>query len=230
MDPISTRILLGTAGAGPSIVLPNIGDYWTEQGGYFVGTISHTANGVATHALITADRTLGAQGNGYTGSDLQCQASPVSLRGASSLYDGVANSNAYGSTSPAVNFCTALNIAGFTDWYLPAIMELEIAYFHLKPLATPNSTSYGTNDYSVPKRTSNYTSGNPGETSVQAFRRTTNPVGTQSFEAETNGGLHWSSTETSSTTGNRLDFGYGIVQNANKLNAEKVRAFRRIAL
>ena len=229
MDPTSMRILLGAANDA-GIVLPNIGDYWTEQGGYFVGTISHTANGVATHALITADRSLGAVGAGYGGSDSACQ-NPTSLRGASSLYDGVANSIAYGTTSQAVNFCTGLTIAGFSDWYLPAIMELDIAYFHLKPLAQNNAINVGINDYSVPKRTSNYTSGNPGETSVQAFRRTTNPAGAQSFEAETNGGVHWSSTEASATQGKRLDFTNGsIQQTAAKANGEKIRAFRRISL
>jgi len=35
-------------------------------GGYFAGYISHTANGVPTHALIVAPRATGATGSGYT--------------------------------------------------------------------------------------------------------------------------------------------------------------------
>jgi len=35
-------------------------------GGYFAGYISHTADGVPTHALIVAPRANGATGGGYT--------------------------------------------------------------------------------------------------------------------------------------------------------------------
>ena len=60
---------------------------------------------------------------------------------------------------------------------------------------------------------------------------TTNPTGTQSFEAQVNSGVHWSSTETSTNTGKRFNFINGNIQNsANKLNGEKIRAFRRVAL
>jgi hypothetical protein len=45
---------------------------------------------------------------------------------------------------PAAQFCVNLSIGGFTDWYLPARYELDIAYFNLKPsLQTANSYKLG---------------------------------------------------------------------------------------
>jgi hypothetical protein len=44
------------------------------------------------------------------------------------------------------------SIGGFTDWYLPARYELDIAYFNLKPSTQANDTSWGSNVYSVPQR------------------------------------------------------------------------------
>ena len=62
MDPNEFRLFM--AGDAPAQSgFPNIGDSY--QGGYYAGSISHTANGVATHALIVAPRASGASGTGY---------------------------------------------------------------------------------------------------------------------------------------------------------------------
>ena len=191
-------------------------------GGYFAGFISHTADGVATHALIAAPAATGASGTGYTiTTDLQWQTS-ASTTGATSPFDGAANT-ALMTSSPAANFCTGLSLGGYSDWYLPARYELDIAYYNLKPTTTLNNTAYGMNNYSVPERTVNYTAGGPAQTSVAAFQS----GGAEAFVA----GNHWSSTEDSSTVAWPLNFTNGGSSTGFlKTTLALVRAFRKIPI
>jgi hypothetical protein len=210
---------LRAAAGNQGIVLPAIGDAF--EGGFFAGTISHTANGVATHALIVAPAATGASGTGYTiTTNLQWQTS-ASTTGATSPFDGAANT-ALITSSPAANFCTGLSIGGYTDWYLPARYELDIAYENLKPTTASNNTSWGINPYSVPERTVNRTAGAPAQTSVAAFQS----GGAEAFVAD----LHWSSTEFSSTLAWTLVFTSGNQDAYTKSSSRRVRAFRKLAL
>ena len=211
---------LRAAAGNQGIVLPAIGAAF--EGGFFAGTISHTDNSVPTHALIVAPAATGASGTGYTiTTDLQWQTS-ASTTGATSPFDGAANT-ALMTSSPAANFCTGLSIGGYSDWYLPARYELDIAYYNLKPTTTSNSTSWGINAYSVPERTVNYTAGAPAQTSVAAFQS----GGAEAFVADS----HWSSTESSSTVAWRFLFNNGLQSNGTKdYNSYRVRAFRKLAL
>jgi hypothetical protein len=207
------------AAAGNLGGLPNIGDAF--EGGFFAGLISHTADGIPTHALIVAPQATGASGTGYTITTNLTWQSTTSTTGATSLFDGAANT-ALMTNSPAANFCTGLTINGFSDWYLPARFELDIAYYHLKPTTASNNASWGINDYSVPKRTVNYTAGDPAQTSVTAFQST----GSEPFVNAN----HWSSTEDSSTNAWRLNFDLGGQSNNTKGATNRVRAFRKLAL
>jgi hypothetical protein len=74
------------------------------------------------------------------------------------------------SNQEASFFCNALTIGGFSDWYSPAINELEVCYYNLKPGTATNNTASGTNTNAVPSRGSNYTAGNPVQTSATAFK------------------------------------------------------------
>lgn len=221
MDPITRAMFMGSAGAGE--LQP--GD--PLEGGYFAGYISHTADGVATHALIVAPAATGATGTGYTlTTNLSWKTSNTTTTGTTSPYDGAANTAAMVTAGiaahPAANFCVGLSIGGYSDWYLPARYELDIAYFNLKPTTDNNNTSWGINNYSVPKRTVNYTAGDPAQTSVAAFQS----GGSEAFVADN----HWSSTEFSATAAWRLFFGNGN-QSANvKATTYRVRAFRKLAL
>lgn len=201
---------------------PAIGDAY--QGGFFAGTISHTANGVATHALIVAPAATGATGTGYTlTTNKQWKTSNTTTAGTTSLFDGAANSaNMNNASHPAAEFCETLSIGGYTDWYLPARYELEIAYYNLKPTTGSNTTSYGINAYSVPARGSNYTSGNPAQTTVTAFQT----GNSEAFVAD----YHWSSTEAFSTNAWRLRFSDGGQDDFLKDPSYRVRAFRKLAL
>lgn len=196
-------------------------------GGYFAGYISHTADGNATHALIVAPRATGATGTSYTlTTNLQWKTATTTTAGTTSPFDGAANTAAMVTAGianhPAANFCENLSIGGFTDWYLPARYELDIAYFHLKPETTANTTIYGTNIYAVPQRNSNYTAAYPSQTPLTAFNTTA-----EAFVAVP----HWSSTELGPSDGWDVVFstgGQGAV--GTKTQLIRVRAFRRIAL
>ncbi len=208
---------------GPTEV-PNIGDAFL--GGFFAGYISHTADGVATHALIVAPRATGASGTSYTITTMRkWKTTNTTTASTASLFDGRANTDAMIAAGialhPAAQFCTGLSIGGYTDWYLPARLELDIAYFNLKPTTASNNTSWGINDYSVPKRTANYTAGTPARTAVTAFQDT----GSEPFIAD----QHWASTEFSATQGWTQAFNDGAgVSGNNKFTDLRVRAFRRV--
>jgi hypothetical protein len=194
------------------------------EGGFFAGLISHTANGVATHALIVAPAATGASGTGYTiTTNLQWKTTNTTTAGTTSSFDGAANSaNMNNASHPAAQFCEGLSIGGYTDWYLPARYELEIAYYNLKPTTDSNNTSHGINAYSVPARGSNYTAGTPARTTVTAFRT----GNSEAFVAD----RHWSSTESSSPNAWPLFFVDGFQNDGGKTNERRVRAFRKLAL
>ena len=196
-------------------------------GGYFAGYISHTADGNATHALIVAPRATGASGTSYTlTTNLQWKTADTTTAGTTSSFDGAANTAAMVTAGianhPAANFCKNLSIGGFTDWYLPARYELDIAYFNFKPSTTANSTVWGTNIYSVPQRNANWTATYPAQTTLTAFN-----TSAEAFITD----FHWSSTESSSTIGWLVGYSDGGQGNfASKTIPVRVRAFRRIAL
>ena len=195
-------------------------------GGYFAGYISHTADGNPTHALIVAPRATGATGTGYTlTTNLAWKTTNTTTAGTTSDFDGAANTAAMVTAGiadhPAANFCVGLSIGGFTDWYLPARYELDIAYFNLKPGTTANSTSWGSNIYSVPRRDINNTATYPAQTALTAFNTTA-----EAFVAD----LHWSSTDACAPGGWVFNFGLGSQGGANRTFNYRVRAFRRIAL
>jgi hypothetical protein len=214
-----------------------LGEPW--EGGFFAGYISHTADGSPTHALIVAPRADGATGTSYTlTANLKWADETVdvpansTLIGASSDFDGkvntdlmmslIANSTYSAGAFPAAQFCADLSIGGFKDWYLPSRFELDIAYFNLKPSTAANSTPWGTNDYSVPKRTANYTSTYPQQTYVTAFNTSTEAFVTDG---------HWSSTEFNATNAWNLALASGNQVSVSKTNTNRrVRAFRKLAL
>jgi hypothetical protein len=215
-----TRIVLSRTQIIPTVIGEPFG------GGYFAGYISHTADGNPTHALIVAPRATGATGTGYPLTTmLQWKTTQTLTAGTTSSFDGAVNTAAMVTAGiadhPAANFCKNLSIGGFTDWYLPARYELDIAYFNLKPSTDANNTSWGTNIYAVPQRNSNWSAAYPIQTNLAAFN-----TSAEAFVA----GFHKSSTEATGTTGWSLFFSSGIQVNSTKTNPGHVRAFRRIAL
>jgi hypothetical protein len=170
MTPLTepTRIVLSRTQIIPTVIGEPFG------GGYFAGYISHTADGNPTHALIVAPRATGATGTGYSlATNLQWKTTATTTAGTGSSFDGAANTAAMVTAGianhPAANFCKNLSIGGFSDWYLPARYEYDIAYFNLKPSTAANNTSFGSNVYSVPRRDLNNTATYPAQTALTAL-------------------------------------------------------------
>lgn len=219
MDPITRAMFMGTAGY-QGLVLPEIGG--SLEGGFYAGLISQNADGVATHALIVAPASSGYNGE----STLLFKTSNSGSTSMTSVFDGATNTANNANTShPAANYCAGLSIGGYSDWYLPALYELEIAYYNLKPSTTSNNTSSsGGNNYAVPQRPGTYTSGNPSRTAVTAFRT----GGAEDFLTED----HWTSTQYSGSSGQAwvVSFSNGEQRTNNKADYFYVRAFRKVAL
>ena len=156
-------------------------------------------------------------------SNLHYKTSNTSSSGTTSTYDGAANSTAINNSShPAAQFCEALSIGGFTDWYLPARYELDIAYYNCKPTTPTNNTSFGVNDYSVPKYTVNRTNQFPLESIDERFRIN----GGENFDQD----YYWSSTSTLSGTAVAVGFYNGYTYEKDKNAGSYVRAFRKVAI
>jgi hypothetical protein len=186
-------------------------------GGYYVGPFSMTGNGVATHYLIISPKSVGEVAEKlwgplttFTNSDIDGKTNSASL-----------NSSTY----PAAFFCEGLSIGGYTDWFLPAKLQLEIAYYNLKPGTQPNrptSPFYGVmgiNNYAVPQRPTGYTTSVPPQTSAGDFIR----YNGEAFEAF--GEYYWTSTSFSNSAWwQKFDDGEQGRQGKNGLS--RVRAFR----
>ena len=219
MAPLFTGFRFGFgSGGGDSL----IGTPY--EGGFFAGYISHTADGVATHGLIVAPRATGASGTGYTLTTFyQWKTTADSTSGTDSLFDGASNSaNMNNASHPAAQFCEGLTIGGYSDWYLPALYELDIAYKNLKPTTTNNLTSFGINPYAVPARGSNHTAEDPARTLSTAFQS----GGAEAFVADS----HWASTQVSTVSAYDLNFGDGQRRILTKISTIYTRAFRKFAL
>ena len=187
-------------------------------GGFYAGDISTTANGVATHYLVIAPLSSGQTTNQWKNVDSTTPGADSDIDGPQNTADMVADGNS--TVYPCAHFCNNRSIGGFSDWYMPAKNELEICYFNLKPTTASNSTSFGINPNAVPARASNYTSGNPAQTSAAAFQS----GGAEPFDAES----YWSSTEGTALEAQRQFFSNGAQTQANKDNSNRVRAVRRV--
>lgn len=191
-------------------------------GGFFAGQISTTANSVATHNLVIGPLSTAQSGT------LQWKNANSSTPGASSDIDGPQNTAdmvAHGNSTvyPCAHFCNNLTIGGFSDFYMPAKNELEVCYFNLKPGTINNTTGSGINPNAVPARGSNYTTGNPAQTSAAAFQS----GGAEAFVVN----FYWSSTEFSASNAFNHYFGNGLQNNGDvKEVKRRVRAVRRVAV
>ena len=192
-----------------------IGDAY--EGGFFAGQISTAGNGVADFNLVIGP-VASAQAN------RQWKTSNSS-GDPTSVIDGPGNTTTMNSaTYPAAQFCADLVTGGFSDWYMPALNELDVVYFGLKPTTANNATNVGINNNSVPKRTSNYTTGNPAQTSAAAFQS----GGAEAFSAN----YWWSSTQKTTFPGPIAGyvtfFGDGSRGGGYKTQIFPVRAVRRV--
>jgi hypothetical protein len=152
-------------------------------GGYFAGRFTMDG-GVTTYKLIVAPKAYETT--------RQIKTTFTGTGNITTVIDGFARSNEMNTAEyPAASYCRGLNIAGYTDWYLPARDELEILYRNLKNTTTDNSPGtydgkeYGTNTNSIPVGTA-YTSSDPSQTQIELFKH---PTGSEAFAV----GFYWSS-------------------------------------
>jgi hypothetical protein len=197
---------------------PSIGQAY--QGGFFAGQISTTANGVATHNLVVGPVASAQSSKAFKESNTATTGAVSVIDGPQNTLDIVADGNS--TVYPAAHFCNDLVTGGYSDWYMPAKNELEICYYNLKPTTQNNNTSSGINANAVPARASNYTTGNPTQTSSANFQST----GSEAFVTSP---YYWSSTN-SNPYAFLQGFNNGYAGIGSKSSVNRVRAVRRVAV
>ena len=190
-------------------------------GGFYAGQISTAGNGIADYNLVVGPVSSAQSSLVWKNVGSTTVGADSVINGPQNTADMVADGNA--TVYPCAHFCNNLSTGGQTDWYMPAKNELEVCYYNLKPTTTSNNTSSGINANAVPARASNYTSGNPAQTSATDFKNT----GAEDFTA----GFYWSSTEQAIYTAFGQGFSGGYQYGLNKdFAGQTVRAIRRVAV
>jgi hypothetical protein len=187
-------------------------------GGFYAGQIG--VSSVATHYLIVGPIASAQSNLAWKNANTAASGADSDIDGPQNTADMVADGNS--TVYPCAHFCNDLSTGGQTDWYMPAKNELEVCYYNLKPTTTANFTGVGINPNAVPARASNYTSGDPAQTSATDFRDT----GAEDFVAN----YYWSSTELIASNAKIQTFDYGGQSTNYKTFSSRVRAVRRIAV
>jgi hypothetical protein len=187
-------------------------------GGFYAGQIG--VSGVATHYIIVGPVASAENSLTWKNANTVTAGADSVIDGPQNTVDMVADGNS--TVYPCAHFCNDLSTGGQTDWYMPAKNELEICYYNLKPTTGANNTSSGINANAVPARASNYTVGDPAQTSVAAFQI----GGAEDFTAN----FYWSSTENSATYAWVQPFNSGKQYGFDKNSGLLVRAIRRVAV
>jgi hypothetical protein len=210
-----------SASSNSITTVPAIGQAY--GGGFFGGQISYNANGVATHYLVIAPLSTGNAAKKFANANYTIPGADSTVNGVQNTADIIADGNA--TKYPAAHFCNDLVTGGYSDWYMPALYELEIFYYNLRPTAYPlvsNDTSAGANAYAVPPRASNYTVSNPAQTTVTAFQL-------NQSEAFIGTG-YWTSYESVAGQAWLIGFYTGTEVSDIKNQELQVRAIRKVAV
>ena len=129
----------------------NLGDL--VQGGYYGGSYIDPSDGIS-YAIIVSPRSSGELGytdpttpNGTTGPQWKLTLSGPDGSGTDNIYYGSLATETLGDNSqyPVFSWAKALEINGYTDWYVPSIEELKIIYNNLSPrgIDTPSVFKVG---------------------------------------------------------------------------------------
>jgi len=201
----STKVIQAAAGAGGGFD-ENTPIGTETNGGFFAGIIDTTASNIIAgdfwqsgqrYALIVSPQSLQANAKAY---DLRGNDGAQRIPPAETRWDGLSATNYIIAAFLDVTFfgndafeafhhiddirtSNPVPDDGGSDWYLPAMDELELIYRNLKPTTDSNSVSslnyttsflntvvnFGYNPSSDPQASA-YTTGSPSQTSVSAFQ------------------------------------------------------------
>ena len=213
---------LSTALMGASQQIPTVPGT-PYAGGFYVGRM---LVGAQKYALIVAPKAGGQ-------TTLAWKATNTTTLSTDSVWDGFSNTAAMVADSAnhaAAQWCAALSISGFTDWFLPATEQLELCYRNLKPRTTSNDTTpiSGVNGSSDPRGTT-YTASDPAQTPSDAFRYVlaTNVHGPEEFDITA---AYWTSTNASAASSYTKEFLAGARADTTKVSSLLVRACRMIKI
>jgi|Laugresbdmm110sd_1035091.scaffolds.fasta_scaffold02246_12 hypothetical protein len=220
-------IVLALAGATTNNI-PAIGAAY--EGGYFAGQISTTGTGVANYNLVIGPKATAQFTQPSNPDGKFWKTTNTTTAGTNSYIEGAANSAQMANAQhPAGQFCENLTVGGYSDWYMPAFSEWGVIYSNLKPTTGGNALNTGQNSYAVPPRPSNYTNGDPAQTTVSAFQAGGAEALTNNANNPT---TYWSSTENSASTAWGSYMGNGQFSAYTKATpyVACVRGIRRIAV
>ena len=215
-------MMMGKALMGASQQIPIVPGT-PYAGGFYVGRMLVDDQ---KYALIVAPKASGQ-------TTLQWKATNTTTLNTASVWDGFSNTAAM--VADAVNhaaaqWCAALSIGGFADWFLPATEQLELCYRNLKPRTNSNDTATvsGVNNSSDPQGTT-YTTSDPAQTPATDFRYVvaTNIHGPEEFDITA---AYWSSTNASAAAAYSKEFLTGARATPNKIGVLLVRACRMIKI
>lgn len=206
-----------------------IGQFY--RGGYYAGQIYNDNSGIQYY-LIVAPKSGGESFKQLRNQSINDTPIGTSRTPSPLYYDGYAATfNNNNSGWPAFQWARGLTINGYSDWYIPSIMEFDIIAYWLGPGGGSNYSDWFVQSYAgfgvnnrnpytrVPSVATLQNSTYYGTTSVAAFQSS----GSEKFDNEG----YWTSTKEDSTA-------FGIYFNLGRLNGTpadqglKVRAIRRV--
>ena len=198
--------------------LPPIGA--AAEGGFIGAYISLEQDGVPTHALIVSPRSTETSISGNLQASVTPETSPI---------DGPANTASWvaAGQNKAI-YCADLSSGGYSDWYLPARLELDAIYWNLKPGTQENVGSGRSNSYAIPPRpTPSQTASSPAQTEISEFQE----AGTEAFNSNGVGADYYAMSSATITFHRSLSFRWGVeAEPSGTGGTNRVRAIRRVAV
>ena len=222
----------------------SIGDPF--MGGFYAGIIDTTQGNIiaedfyqtgARYALIVSPQSLEAENLTWRSNNDDTAESKTRWNGLMVQRAALALPDASEFSASGFGYCDGLaydDTDGASEWYLPAMDELELVYRYFKPTMDsnnvddrsvdfpPTTQAFGENPSSTPTGAA-YTAGDPAQTSVADFQS----GGAEALIA----GLYWSATTASGAYGWSQDMQDGLQQPGYTLSSSRdVRPVRRLLL
>lgn len=153
--------------------IPPVGTF--VEGGYVAGIMDTIQSGGERYLLLVSEKKTQIIDAWYK------YGTNPNNNTATSKWNGLENTIKLANTNfPAANYCANLDLNGYTDWYLPAIDELELIYRNLKATDVVNDESK-----SSYTRSRDYNFNYPGHSN--GYNLNTDPLGESYYTVTTDG-------------------------------------------